>query len=192
MSAGPVTSLCRNCGAPLELDDAGRCRWCHAPVRFESPGSRAGLVPHGLDDCFTSAPFIYLTLSAFNLLGTENAVRQFLAANPGLHDRIRALAVATSAAGVRVRDAGLLKDDFDDNLKVYTPEEIWTFNLAIDVVARLSVLDGLPPSTHAQMVNNLKSLDDRVRSHTWKKELKRAGDGPAEFRDLRAAMPPHA
>src|SRR5215469_5790198 len=34
MSAGPIVNLCPNCGAPLELDEAAKCRWCHAPVQF--------------------------------------------------------------------------------------------------------------------------------------------------------------
>jgi hypothetical protein len=191
MSAGPTVSLCHNCGAPLELDDAGRCRWCHAQVRYESLGSQAGLLPRDLDDCTTSAPFLYLTMSAFYLLGTQDAVQQFLARSPGPHQQMRALAVATSAAGVRVRDAGLLKDNFDNNLKIYTPNEIWTFNLAVDVIARLGELEGLPPSTHAQIVSDLKSLNDSARSHHWQKELRRAGDGVPLFRELRASIPPH-
>lgn len=187
----PAVDVCRNCGAPLELDDAGRCGWCHAQVRYESLDSQAGLLPRDLDNCSTSAPFLYLILSAFYLLGTQDAAKQFLARNPGLHQQIRALAVATSAAGVRVRDAGLLKNDFDDNLKVYTAEEIWTFNLAVDVIARLGELEGLPPSTHAQIVSDLKSLNDSTHSHHWKKELKSAGDGVPGFRELRDTVPPH-
>lgn len=188
----PAVDRCRNCGAPLELDDAGRCRWCHAQVRFESPASQVGLMPSDLDDCATSAPFLYLILSAFYLLGTQDVVQQFTARNPALHQQIRALTVATSAAGVRVRDAGLLKDDFDNRLGVYTPDEIWTFNLAVDVIARLGALEGLPSSTHAQIVSDLKSLDESAHSHTWKKELKKAADGVPQFRELRAAIPPHS
>lgn len=63
--------------------------------------------------------------------------------------------MATSVAGVRVRDGGLIKDDFDNNLKVHTPNEIWTFNLAVDVVARLGGLEGLPPPTHAPFMSHL-------------------------------------
>ena len=36
MSGGAVDS-CRNCGAPLELDDDGRCRWCRVKVRATHP-----------------------------------------------------------------------------------------------------------------------------------------------------------
>jgi hypothetical protein len=32
MSGGAV-DVCGNCGAPLDLDDGGRCRWCRAKVR---------------------------------------------------------------------------------------------------------------------------------------------------------------
>lgn len=200
MTTGPAVDVCRNCGAPLELDDAGRCRWCHVRIRYESAGSQGasqgnsqgGLLPRGLDDCSTSAPFLYLILSAFYLLGTEDTVKQFLARNPGLRQQLHALTAATSAAGVRVRDAGLLKNDFDDNLRVYTPGEIWTFDLAVDVVARLGGLEGLPAKTHAQIVSDLKTLNDQTHSHHWKKELKSAGDGVPQFRELRAAIPPHA
>lgn len=191
MTAGPTVDVCRTCGAPLELDDNGRCRWCHVQVRHEPVESQAGLLPRGLDDCSTSAPFLYLILSAFYLLGTQDAVKQFLARSPEPRRQLRALAAATSAAGVRVRDAGLLKNEFDDNLRVYTPDEIWTFNLAVDVIARLGALEGLPPSTHAQIVSDLKTLNDQTHSHTWKKELKQAGDGVPQFRELRAATPPH-
>lgn len=57
----------------------------------------------------------------------DDAVRQFLARSPGLHQQVRALAVATSAAGVRVRDPGLIMDDFDDNLKVYTARVVSSY-----------------------------------------------------------------
>lgn len=36
MSGGSVDA-CGNCGAPLELDDDGRCRWCRVKVRAMHP-----------------------------------------------------------------------------------------------------------------------------------------------------------
>ena len=36
MSGGAVDA-CGNCGAPLELDDDGRCRWCRVKVRAAHP-----------------------------------------------------------------------------------------------------------------------------------------------------------
>ena len=48
MSRGAV-EVCGNCGAPLELDDEGRCRWCRVKVRgthsrvHRAGGGRRGL-----------------------------------------------------------------------------------------------------------------------------------------------------
>jgi hypothetical protein len=213
-TSGTVAGACTNCGAPLQLDPDGTCRWCHATLlaapRSEAPQSQAphsqpprrhftffgddtALLPGGVDNCSTSAPFLYLTLTTFgSVLSLEPAVQDDIRRQQGMHQKIRELCTAVSEAGVRVRDAGLIKDDFDDNLKVYTPEEIWTFDLAIDVIAMLGTLDGLPGDSRARIASNLRSLDQSVTEHTWKKELKKAGDGPARFRELRASVPRHA
>jgi hypothetical protein len=50
---------------------------------------------------------------------------------------------------VRVRDARLLKDSFDDNLKVYEPAEIWLADLAIDVIAMLATATQPSASPHS-------------------------------------------
>jgi len=189
--------VCANCGAPLELDEAGACRWCHAHFRTERPAVLAfgyddddGLVPEDTDDCMSSAPFLFLTLSTLGpLLSTEPVVQQHMRRQPRLLAQIRALSTAVSAAGVRVRDAGLLKDDFDDNLAVYTPEEIATFDLAFDVIAMIGALDGLPSQARAKAASDLRSLDGNARHHAWKHAMKKAGDGPAAFRELRATVP---
>jgi hypothetical protein len=190
------TGTCPNCGAPLELDQGGNCRWCHARLRTEprhapsGHGGGLGLVPPGTDDCSTSAPFLYLTLAALGYgLSTEPVVREYARANPGQAARIRALSTAVSAAGVRVRDAGLLKDSFDENLRVYTAEEIWTFELAIDVIAMLGALDGLPGKARAMVAEDVRTLDGTAHGHTWRKGLKQAGPGPEEFQQLRAEIP---
>ena len=84
------TGTCPNCGAPLELDQGGNCRWCHAHLRTEprhgpsGHGGGLGLVPAGTDDCGTSAPFLYLTLAALGSgLSYEPVVREYARANPG-------------------------------------------------------------------------------------------------------------
>jgi hypothetical protein len=155
-------------------------------------GDDTALVPSGVDDCSTSAPFLYLTIGTFDaVLSREPVVQEYIGKQPGMHEKIRELTTAVGEAGVRVRDAGLLKDDFDDNLRVYTPDEIWTFDLAIDMIAMFGSLDGLPGDSRARLASNLRSLDQSVIEHHWKKELKKAGDGPARFRDLRASVPRH-
>lgn len=201
MSGEATVEVCDNCGSPLDVDIDGRCRWCHARIKVSTPqrpqrvAARldvSSMVPGGTDDCSTSSPFLYLLLAALGPgLSGEPAVQKYLRDQEVLHQTVRALAAAVSEAGVRVRDAGLLRDDLDMNLKVYSAEEIWLFDLAIDVVAMMGALDGLPGQTVARTASNLRSLDQEVTSHTWKKGLKQAGAGPERFRELRARVPRH-
>ena len=198
MNAGPVVGACQNCGAPLQLDPNGNCTWCHAHIRADPPPVRYvayhddhALVPDDVDDCSSSSPFVYLVLASFGLLSTEPVIQEYTSTS-GLRGRIRALTTAVSAAGVRVRDGGLLKDSFDGNLSVYTAAEIWTFDLAVDVIAMLGAVAGLPGKTRAMIADNLKTLDRNEHRHTWKKDLKGAGEGVGAFRDLRAGVPRHA
>jgi hypothetical protein len=55
----------------------------------------------------------------------------------------------------------------------------------------LGGLDGLPGKAVAMVTEDLRSLDQTARSHTWRKDLKKAGAGPEEFRELRARTPRH-
>ena len=91
-----------------------------------------------------------------------------------------------SAAGVRVRDAGLVKDGFDGNLAVYAPAEIWTFDLAIDVLAQLGALDGLTGEMRASLAQSVRQLDRDSRQKIWQKGMKKAGGGPVTWHELRA------
>lgn len=150
----------------------------------------AGLVPDGLD-YEVVAPFIYLTLSTLYLLGTESAVKQYLSVEPEAHRAIRDLSTAVAGAGVRVRDSGRVKDEFDVHMGLYTPEEFWLFDLAVDVIAMLIALGGFKPGTRALVASDLRSLDEHVHSHHWRRQVKKAGDGSARFRELRAHVPYH-
>lgn len=145
-------------------------------------------MPYGLD-YEVVAPFIYLTLSTLYLLGTESAVKQYLSVEPEAHRAIRDLSTAVAAAGVRVRDSGRVKDEFDVHMGLYAAEEFWLFDLAIDVIAMLVTLGGFSPGTRALVASDLRSLDKDAHSHHWKREVKKAGDGPAQFRDLRSHVP---
>jgi len=91
-----------------------------------------------------------------------------------------------SAAGVRVRDAGLVKDGFDGNLAVYAPAEIWTFDLAIDVLAQLGALDGLTGEMRASIAQSVRQLHEDSRQKIWQKGMKKAGRGPVTWHELRA------
>jgi hypothetical protein len=198
MISEPLPSFCPRCNAPLQLDEAGRCDWCRAHLQTVSPQGHVLNVPAGsvkllpadVDDMGV-APFIKLTLAVLGLLRFERAVQEFAGREPELVRNIVALSGAVADAGARVRNAGLLKSGFDNNLRVYTPAEIWICNLAIDLIAFLGSLDGLRNGTRAQIANNLRTLDQNTSSHTWKKDVKGAGAGPAQFRELRAAVPYH-
>ena len=144
----------------------------------------------------TDVPFIDLILVVLGygptyVLSAEPAVREYVRNEPGLYPIIRELGAAVGAAGIRARDSGLLKSSFDNDLKPYTPAEIWNFDLAIDVIAVLAALEGLSKATQFRATQAVRNLDRTARGHMWKKELKRAGDGPAAFRELRARMPRH-
>lgn len=89
MNAVPVVEVCANCGAPLDLDEAGACRWCRARIRMEQAAGpsfhvqdQLGLVPEDADDCMSSAPFIGLALSALYLLGTQPPVKEYMHREP--------------------------------------------------------------------------------------------------------------
>jgi hypothetical protein len=155
-------------------------------LRFQDEVS---LVPEDADDCASSAPFLSLALSSLGLLSAQPEVKEYMNGEPGLLRQIRALSTMVSTAGVRVRDAGLLKDSFDTNLEVYTAEEIWTFDLAFDVIALIGALGGLTGKIRAMTASNVRSLDWYAERHTWKKAMKKAGEGPAALREFRAAVP---
>jgi hypothetical protein len=63
---------------------------------------------------------------------------------------------------------------------------------AFDVIAMLGTLDVVQGETRALVISNMKSLDEQATSHTWKKELGKAGNGPAQFQELRAFVPRHS
>jgi hypothetical protein len=199
MTAAPGIGACPNCDAPLEIGEHGTCRACHAHVdnhggagRDHRSGGRTSLVSVSLDDEFSLSPFIGLILSTLGPgLGTEAAVRDYVARDERLRRQIQALTRSVADAGVRVRDAGLMKDEFDQHLRMFTPEEFWLFDLAIDVIAMLATLEGIAKGAQFRTASSLRLLDDNVTSHLWKKGLRKAGDGLPAFRELRASVPRH-
>ena len=166
-------------------------RWVSAlSVAGKGGSSRGRRAKSAISRRVSVAPFIYLTLATLGpLLTYEHAVQAHVSAEPGLRQKIRQLSTATGTAGVRVRDAGLLKDGLDENLQVYAPEEIWTFDLAFDVIAMLGAIDGLRGGTRASIVDSLRSLDRTAHLHAFKKDLKKAGPGPEALRELRDRIP---
>ena len=158
--------------------------------RSKHHDDESGLLPLHLDYGAT-APFINYSLFALALLQDQPPVEQYGRANPDARRAIFALSRAVAAAGIRARDSGTGKrDDFEhENLKLYSAEEIWMFDLVIDVGAMLATGGGLHPDLQMQVQDHLKWADQDTRSPHWRREVHRAGDGPAEFRELRAHVP---
>jgi hypothetical protein len=150
-----------------------------------------GLVPPDTDNCSTSSPFLYLIMASLGTLSTEQPVLAYTHSDPAFHQQVQHLSAAVSAAGERVRDEGRIRNDFDDNLRIFSPVEIWLFDLAVDVIAMLGSLMGLSNASLALYKDNVRTLDDEVHTHTWKHGLKKAGAGPEEFRELRQRVPHH-
>jgi hypothetical protein len=147
------------------------------------------IVPDDIDNVAV-APFIYLMLAILKLLARDPAVRQYASAVPEGASSIRALTAAAAAAGTRVRDTGRMRGSFDEHIGLFTPEEIWVFDLAFDVIAMFASLGGLEHGTRAMVIDDVKSLDRNV-SHHWKKEVRKAEPGPVAFQALRAHVPHH-
>ena len=103
MNTVPVVEVCANCGAPLDIDEASACRWCHAQIRLRpaaAPGSSfhawddVSLVPQDTDSCYTSAPFLALALSSLGLLSVQHVVKEYMHHEPWLLGQVRALSTA--------------------------------------------------------------------------------------------------
>ena len=148
------------------------------------------LVPNGVDYAAVT-PFIYLMMATLGMLGGDPAVQQYLDAEPQARQAIRELSRAVAAAGVRVRDSGKVRDEFDIRLGLFTAEEFWQFNLAVDVIALLATRNGIAPDSRALAFSDLRSLEEWAGMHHWKSGVRKAGTGPAQFGPLRAHVPPH-
>jgi hypothetical protein len=151
------------------------------------------LVPADLDTDLV-APFLRLTISSLVLLSGDPGVNQYTSTRPEVVQSIYALSASIAAAGVRVRDTNPGRDSFEDHVRRFTAEEIWMCDLAIDVVAMLCTLNGVGSRIRRMILGDVGILDRDVHGHHWKKQVHKAGAGPAEFRELRTLVshhPPH-
>jgi len=162
-------------------------------ARSKHHDGETGLVPHRLDFGAT-APFIDATLFGFLLLQDQPPVEQYGRANPDARRAIFALSETIGQVGIRVRDSGAgKKADFrHEDLRLYTAEEIWMFDLAIDALAMLTTGGGLHDGVRMQALDHLKMADEHSRDGHWKRALRHVGDGPEVFRVLRAHVPHRA
>ncbi|MHB8466855.1 MAG: hypothetical protein ACYDH6_17575 [Acidimicrobiales bacterium] len=165
---------CPNCGAPLHLDPQGLCSFCRAPIRTAAAASS------------DAPPPADKLLRAIGGLIDEPAVQRVVE-KEGLADGTHALTSAIIAAGQRVTDAGLVLDRWVD-IKIYEPAEIWTFNLAADVIALLVAVDNLSKVKRTAVRDVLVSIDAGLGTHWCRSTIGNAAPGPEEFRQLRETV----
>jgi hypothetical protein len=159
----------------------------HQGRQEDSPG----LVPRHLNYGDVTTPFIYNTVSALQWISDDPTVEQYVSSHPEDHRAILALSRSITEVGLRVRAAHKDAKAYDEHLRQFTAEEIWMVDLAADVVAMFAGGGGLRSDTRASVFDRLKRVDEHSRSHHWKAQVRKAGEGPAEFRQLRASIPHH-
>lgn len=171
----PRVETCPNCGAPLRLDAKRQCAFCRAHIRSdgeaEGAPSPAGAI-----------------LRTIGMLISEPAAQRVVDAQ-GLADPVTSLSDAIVAAGQRVRDDGLVLSERAVDLKIYEPAEVWTFNLAADLIAVLVVAPNLPKAKRVAVRDVLMRLDAGLGTHWARSTIGNAAPGPEPLQGLRAALP---
>lgn len=201
-SEEPVVDKCPNCGAPMKLNAAGDCVWCHAHVRLEAP------VPSddpdelrrdiaALDNLLEGEPGELMLLQPVsNLLvfltstGQQPAVHDFLG-QWHLRDRVRPLLAAVRATGERVTAAAMAAPDFNeygDHSALYTAEEWWMIELANDMLVMLASLPGVDEIHSLQTLNQAQQIRSGYGPH-FAEANAAVGAGPEAFKSLREEIP---
>jgi hypothetical protein len=96
---------------------------------------------------------------------------------------------AVAVAANRVVDGGLMLDARRVDVSSYTAEEMWTFNLAADVVALLAAAPNLAKTKRTAVRVVLATVDAGLGTHASRSRMGNAGSGPDAFHELRAAVP---
>jgi hypothetical protein len=181
----PKADECPNCGAPLELDESGHCHYCGAHISLPDPVSDGGTAEFLCNDG-TGLPLpVFPLLSGLWMLSTDGAARRALG-RPGFIEPARCLTAAVEAAGERAADAGLREITIDP--KAYTPEELWTFHLARDLIAEIAAVDGVDRES-ARLAKQTVADTDDAWGRAFKKAEKKLGAEPESLREFRAQIP---
>jgi hypothetical protein len=106
-----------------------------------------------------------------------------------LTEGVNVLLDAVVTAGQRVQDEGLTPAGTVVDLKIYRPVELWTFNLAADVLALLATAPDVPKVKRAAVNPFREGLDAGLGSHSSRSTIGNVRPAPPEFEALRAAIP---
>jgi hypothetical protein len=131
----------------------------------------------------------------------DPVIQAFLEARPELVEQVRGLLAAVQAAGTRVAGTGIeVKELLDRGFaEVYEPDELWTLELAADLVVWWTGFDGVDRDMHDSMRFELsrdywKGHVERRRRHWWSGGTAGAGkpeatSGAAALQSLRSVVP---
>jgi hypothetical protein len=128
------------------------------------------------------------------VLEIQPAIEQFVTGAPQEHSAINALTTAVADAGVRIRDAHPNQDVRRSGLRHLSADDIWVLDLTLDVMFMLA--GQLPGKSspwdddYDWIPRRLEKIDKATHDRHWKRALRQAGVGPAQFRQLRAHIPP--
>jgi len=122
------------------------------------------------------------------MLISEPAAQRVVEAQ-GLSDSVALLSDAVVGAGQRVRDGGLVLSERAVDIKIYQPAEVWTFNLAADLIAVLVVVPNLPKAKRVAVRDVLMRLDAGLGTHWCRSTIGNAAPGPEPLQGLREVLP---
>lgn len=171
--------VCPSCGTVLKSYHDGKCVKCGSQSLSRGTG-----VP----------VFITRILANLSLLEGEPAIEQCLTGAPQEHSAILALTTAIAGTGVRIRDAHPNEDVRQSGLQYLSGNDVWMLNLTLDVMYMLA--GQLPGKSspwdddHDRIPRRLGDLDEATHDRRWKRALRQAGAGPAQFQHLRAHVAP--
>jgi len=130
-----------------------------------------------------------MILTELAWLADDRAIRSFLEGQPDLLELARRLTAAMRSAGERIHDAGFEGQLYMGNAdKLLSADEMWAFDLGVDLIAWLAAVDGASKDKQDQAARGIWG-HDTSRGVGFEKALKKAGDGPADLRELRARIP---
>jgi hypothetical protein len=171
--------VCPSCGEVMEAFLDGRCDFCRSQSLARAKG-----VPSLIER-------FLLDLSS---LEDKPSIEQYVTRAPQEHSAILALAAAIADAGMRIRDTHPNEDVRDSGLRHLSADDIWMLDLTLDImymlVGELAGKSSPWDDDLDRTTRLLTGLEDATHDRQWKRALRQARAGPAQFQHLREIIPP--
>jgi hypothetical protein len=169
--------LCPSCGEEMAFHHDGRCHSCG-----NQSLARAKRVPRVIQ-------WILVTLP---MLEDGPGIQEYVTRAPQGHDAILALTAAIADAGVRIRDTHPKEDVRDSGVRHLSTDDIWMLDLTLDIMCMLAKAGTRGHKFDSSLEWRVEQADKETHDRRWQRALRQAGAGPAQFRQLRAHVPPRA